>query len=350
MAFLTHVRAVQVWLAYGANHTLAYCGLFGVAMHIFGVPIGKKKIQQDPTVHGIPEFPMAMYDTFFNDDLFGFVQWHWHEEIQFCTVTKGTFAFYVNEESFRLEEGQGIFINSGCLHMAKPLDVPGGVFACLNLHPKLLTFFPSSVVDSQYVQPVLHAPDFRTVLLSGQEPWHADILQRLLRMHTIYEERAYGYELDLCIEIAQIWRIMVHKMLAFAGSRAYGRVDYQKMKQILSYLHENYREKISLNELAPVANLSVSECCRFFKRIANCTIIEYLTDYRLKHSLELLQFSNMTISEIAYEVGFSSTSYFVERFKKHIGMPPTAYRKKIADKGVPPSGTDEHRNRFYSPR
>ena len=298
-------------------------------MNVFGVPVGKEKVKRDPTVHGTPDFPMGMYDTFFDDDFLGFVQWHWHEEVQFCMVTKGAFAFRVNDAEFTLREGQGLFINSGCLHTAKPVDVPGGIYICLNLSPKLLTFFPSSRMDAQFVQPVLYSPNLRAVALTGEKAWHREILDRLLVMHGLYVEREYGYEYDLSIEAALMWRTLVRHVLSLAEPRGNGKMDFQKMKVILSHIHENYMEKITLADIADLVHLSVSECCRFFKRVTNSTIVEYLTDYRVKQSLDLLRFSDMGMSEIAYEVGFSSASYFVDRFKKNVGMPPTEYRKKM---------------------
>lgn len=298
-------------------------------MNIFGLPVGKEKVKRDPTVHGTSDFPMGMYDTYFDDDFLGFVQWHWHEEIQFCMVTKGAFAFSVNDAEFTLREGQGLFINSGCIHTAKPIEVPGGIYICLNLNPKLLTFFPASRMDAQFVQPVIYSTNLRAIVFSGEKAWHREILDRLLVMHGLYAEREYGYEYDLCIEATLMWRTLARNVLSLAEPSGSGKMDFQKMKIILSYLHENYMEKIMLADIAGLVHLSVSECCRFFKRVTNSTIVEYLTDYRVKQSLDLLQFSDMSMSDIAYEVGFSSASYFVGRFRKSVGMPPTEYRKKM---------------------
>jgi AraC-like DNA-binding protein len=299
-------------------------------MHVFGVPVGQKIARKDPTVHGTPDFPMGMYDTFLDRDKLDFIQWHWHDEIQFCVVTKGVCKFYVNENSYLLKEGHGIFINSNCLHMIKPIDTPRSAYICLMLDPKLLTFFPSSIVDARYVQPILYSSNLRIVLLTNEEPWHQEIIDRLLTMRTLYEEKRYGYELDLCVDVVHIWQAMVHNLVKHDNLRFRTKVDYQKIKQIFTFLHDNYHNKFSLQHLASAVNLSAPECCRFFKRVANCTIVEYLTDYRLKRSLELLRFSDMNISQIAYEVGFSSSSYFVDRFRKNVGIPPTSYRKKLA--------------------
>ena len=101
----------------------------------------------------------------------------------------------------------------------------------------------------------------------------------------------------------------------------------QRIKEILSYIREHFTEKITLDEIAKHLHLSTNECCRFFKKNMNCTLFEYITEYRLSKSMELLEHTDLTVSQIAYESGFGSSSYFIEKFRKNVGMTPAAFRK-----------------------
>lgn len=87
-------------------------------MQVYNIKIDENK--KEKTNHGIYEFPIQIYESFLEKNVLGFINWHWHEEMQFCLVTKGEVDFYVLENKYTLEKGQGIFINSGFLHMAKP--------------------------------------------------------------------------------------------------------------------------------------------------------------------------------------------------------------------------------------
>lgn len=87
-------------------------------------------------------------------------------------------------------------------------------------------------------------------------------------------------------------------------------------------------EKIELNDLAKEVNLSKSTCCREFKKYMNCTIFEYIINYRLVASSNLLITTNNSISDIAYQCGFGSTSYFIEKFKMKTGVSPSIYRRQ----------------------
>ncbi len=100
-----------------------------------------------------------------------------------------------------------------------------------------------------------------------------------------------------------------------------------RIKQMLNWIHTHYAEKIFLDDIARAGQLSRSECCRYFKRILKKTPLNYLTDYRIQKSLILLQQSESSVTDVAYQVGFNSTSYFIDQFRKSMNMTPLAYKK-----------------------
>ena len=82
-----------------------------------------------------------------------------------------------------------------------------------------------------------------------------------------------------------------------------------------------------LDDIARAGQLSRSECCRYFKRILKKTPLSYVTDYRIQKSLILLQQAESNVTEVAYQVGFNSTSYFIDKFRKSMNMTPLTYKK-----------------------
>ena len=84
--------------------------------------------------------------------------------------------------------------------------------------------------------------------------------------------------------------------------------------------------KINLEDIANTIHLNKSECCHLFKRNVKCTIFEYIQDYRINKSIDFLKNTNMSISEIAYENGFCTPSYYCEIFKKKTNVTPKEYR------------------------
>ena len=97
----------------------------------------------------------------------------------------------------------------------------------------------------------------------------------------------------------------------------------------ISYLKNNFSKDLSLNQLAENVYVSPSYLCRSFKKFTKINIFEYLNTIRLNKSIELLQNTGKTISEIALETGFSSMNYFCQQFKKHLHISPYQYKKSL---------------------
>ncbi|HBG13085.1 MAG TPA: AraC family transcriptional regulator [Clostridium sp.] len=93
-------------------------------------------------------------------------------------------------------------------------------------------------------------------------------------------------------------------------------------------MHNNYGSKISLEEIAGTINICTNECCRFFKKHMNATISAYISDYRIEKSLYLLDNTDLSITELAHDIGFSSGSYFTQVFRKKMGFTPNQYRNR----------------------
>ena len=79
-------------------------------MQIYDIGINENKMET--TSHGTADFPIAIYETVLNRNILGFVDWHWHNELQFCYITNGSVRFTINSYSQDIGIDKGIFINS----------------------------------------------------------------------------------------------------------------------------------------------------------------------------------------------------------------------------------------------
>jgi len=296
-------------------------------MQITDIQIDKN--HREKTIHGSYDFPIAIYLDQLDKNVLGFVSWHWHDEIQLSLVNKGEVEFSVNQGVHVLKEGQGIFINSGCLHMSRPVSKLDSTYICINVDTKMLSFFQGSIIEQKYIKPFLKLPSFSYVVLANEKDWQKTVLKKIQEIFSLYAQKPFGYELNICIELAAIWMQLIARqsdIIPSENTEEY--IDQQRIKKIMSYIHEHYSEKITLQEIASVVNISKGECCRFFKRVVKCTIFEYVMNYRINRSIELLKTTDMTISNIANLVGFGSTSYYIESFKKQVLCSPKEYRKR----------------------
>ena len=104
--------------------------------------------------------------------------------------------------------------------------------------------------------------------------------------------------------------------------------DTERINKVISYLMENYTQEIKLDEIADLVNLNQSSFCRYFKSKTHKTCSQFLNEIRIAHACKLLVISNMTISEICYEIGYNNISHFNRQFKLITGLTAKVYAKK----------------------
>jgi two-component system response regulator YesN len=99
------------------------------------------------------------------------------------------------------------------------------------------------------------------------------------------------------------------------------------IRKAISYINENYGNRISLQDVAHHTCLSPNYLSQLFKQETGKSFLEHLTLFRVAAAKKLLVQSNLTISEIAYKLGYDMPSYFSEVFKRNEGLTPSQYRK-----------------------
>ncbi len=297
-------------------------------MQVYDIPIDHNN--RETTLHGTFEFPVAVYHSVMSRNVLGFTNWHWHKEMQFCIVTAGSIEFAVGQHRCRLNQRQGIFINSGFLHMAKPAGDPDSAYLCLDFHPKLLRFFDSSILEQNYVLPYLNLPAFAFVLLDEAESWQRCVLKAIQNISRLTGEQPFAYEYECALLLGKIWLKLIRNH-SFPDGRVSVRKtqENQRLQTILDYIHTHYEETFTVRDVAAQAALSASECCRFFKKMTGETIFSYVQMFRLSKGIEQLRSTDASVSEIAYNIGFGSSSYFIEVFRKYMHTTPLRYRKHI---------------------
>ena len=102
--------------------------------------------------------------------------------------------------------------------------------------------------------------------------------------------------------------------------------------EILRYLENNYRERITLVELCFLFGTNKTTLTKDFRRLTGDTVMGHLARLRIKHAKALLREGKHSITEIAEELNFSSVHYFTRFFRKHESMSPSEYARSIRAK------------------
>ncbi|EAR14151.1 activator protein MtlR [Robiginitalea biformata HTCC2501] len=105
--------------------------------------------------------------------------------------------------------------------------------------------------------------------------------------------------------------------------------ENERINSIFNFVKENYREPISLEEMADLTHMTVPSFCRYFKKVTNKTFVQFVNEYRMVHASNLLSENEMSITEICFESGFNNFSHFNKSFKAFTGMSPSEYRNQL---------------------
>lgn len=105
-----------------------------------------------------------------------------------------------------------------------------------------------------------------------------------------------------------------------------GRMSWRRADDLTLYMRDHIGCDIGIQELASVARTSPTHFARLFRATFNCTPHQYLTRLRLRRAKELLATTNLPVGQVGAACGFPDHAYFSSLFRRHVGLPPAAYR------------------------
>ena len=279
------------------------------------------QFQKELKKHGSDHFPfLVSYQRLSEYDSNSFL-WHCHPEIEITYIKKGSMHYRVNNRSFHLKEGDIIFCNSNALHSGEMEDQEDCSYIPITFDSKLIYGFFQSTICTKYVDPVIQNLAVCAMHIDYSENWHTIFRDHMLKVISLDKEKPDFYELDISIHMQTMWKLL-------AVSPASHLTEYERIRKILSYIEQNYMNRITLTDISENIHLCESECTRLFKRHMNTTLFAFLKEYRIERSLEYLN-TKESISNIAEKTGFSDSNYYTKVFSKIKGCSPREYRKNL---------------------
>jgi AraC family transcriptional regulator len=106
------------------------------------------------------------------------------------------------------------------------------------------------------------------------------------------------------------------------------KVHFERINNVLLYIHNHLEETLELNELAGLSNYSPFHFHRIMRAYLGESIGAYIIRLRLERAANLLKLTNLPVNEITYKSGYDSSSSLNKQFKKHFGITPLAYREE----------------------
>lgn len=107
----------------------------------------------------------------------------------------------------------------------------------------------------------------------------------------------------------------------------YRNAEQERLRRIYAFTDEHYARKVTLNEVSELCNMSREAFCRYFKKATGQSYLDFLNQYRVTQA-KLLLSSGQAVSQVGYQTGFESLSYFSRMFKRLTGESPRMYRDR----------------------
>ena len=140
-----------------------------------------------------------------------------------------------------------------------------------------------------------------------------------------YTEKPGG-QMEVMKCIYDIWNLLYQNTSIPSKEERIKSRDLAAVKKMTNYIQNHYQQKITLQDICEAGNVGKTKCNTLFATYINLTPMEYVKNYRIEKSSELLNKTDLSITEIAYEVGFGEASYFSKIFGRQIGCSPQQYR------------------------
>ena len=257
-----------------------------------------------------------------------YVPWHWHRTVELFYVESGSIEYDTPKGKMLFPAGSGGMVNSNVLHMTKAISQREKNVQLLHIFDvSLLAGEQGSRIEQKYIAPVITAVQIEIIPLFPGNREDERILKLLIDSFRLSSEE-FGYEIKLREALAQIWLMLFELSSSMREKKDGYSKSNDKIKLMMIYIHEHYREKISIQDLAAAAYLSERECYRVFHDCLHMTPVEYITSYRLQVACQMLAKSQETVTFISHECGLGSNSYFGKVFREYEHCSPIEYRKK----------------------
>lgn len=243
-----------------------------------------------------------------------------HDKIyEIYYLTKGNVGYFINGKSYNITEGDMVIIPPNTLHKTVPKNDRIRNRILLYLKEDFLNEFDSQDVSLWKEASIIHADKgdrigaiFRELLEEYKGKRNTSLLKALT-----------------CELVILLQREKDKKSKSIEDS-----VTSQLISEVIVYINSYYNAKITLEKTAKLFFTNASYLSRTFKECTGISFSDYLVNFRIKKSLEMMEETDKNITQIAYDTGFGSTNHFCKAFKSIMGESPLQYKKNHLKKNI----------------
>lgn len=243
-------------------------------------------------------------------DILRYIPPHCHDFYEMGFLTEGSFDHIV--------DGNTYAVSKPYFYLMSPLSFHGQKFT-----PKSSVFniyFLAESISPILLDELLRINSFSHIYLTSEQ--YKNFKREILFLsaeYDKYEKNQSDFIIKNALErIIYLFLREVPKNIVHCNE--------PQLQNVLYFLHQNFRNSITLKDAADVANFSPQYFSTYFSQKMNTTFIEYLNSLRISYAASMLAIPDINVKTVAFECGFSSVSYFSRVFSKFYGKSPAAFQ------------------------
>ncbi|MEK4435464.1 AraC family transcriptional regulator [Paenibacillus sp. FSL K6-2862] len=251
---------------------------------------------------------------------------HLHDHYELYYLLKGERIYFIKDRSYHVKAGDFVFVDRNAVHKTLESGRPD--------HERIVLYLKQDLFKEMSIAPAL---------MEGlKEPFEWEV--PMLRLPSPVSDTAERIIHEMIDEMIQpkagssllLRHRSIELLLLAYRNQEQGRVYsvesepvlHPKTQAVVRFLNDNYRNPLTLPEVAAEFRISPHYLSRLFKQTTGFTFIDYLNLLRVKEAQRLLRESEDSITEIAWRAGFGNFSHFGKVFKRTVQMSPRTYRQR----------------------
>lgn len=256
--------------------------------------------------------------------------WHHHKEVEFLAIIEGQLGVQRKQEYKVLHPGDVMIIGSSQPHRShKPYK---GTLQYIVFQVDLVRHIDESTIPYLFAFSELTQPlDELNYIFNNDQVVKAEAHSLISDVFSESHSKLKGYEIAISYIIKKLMLLLLR---SDTKNKLYytEENDLTRLRPVLDYIDENLADKIYIEDACSLVNLSYHYFIRYFKRMMGVSFLEYVNYKRIKKSELLLMTSDLSITEVGYEVGISNMAQFYKLFKRHNHCSPKEFKKRMRSK------------------
>ncbi|WP_105616991.1 helix-turn-helix transcriptional regulator [Vallitalea okinawensis] len=254
---------------------------------------------------------------------------HSHHRFEISLILQGEGTYQINGKMYEIQAGDIYIIGNDIqhgLHVKEGCSVKNMVF---HFEPRFIWAGGLDQMNRNYLRTFIGQSKSFNHRLSPELPITKMLTNLLVQCSSEFERHQLDYDLLIKSTFMTIlvW-INRHYAESFeVDSKRQSRVDYYRMNEVISYIHQHFMDAIRLDDLAALAHLEPSYFSKVFKEINGISPVSYINYVRIDKAIRMLRDYHCTLEQVSWKCGFKSYSNFVKIFKKIRNETPSTYRR-----------------------